>query len=588
MIPDDIQLHARPVAHLPLVREIVERIGILDVIDDRCPRHALNRISDAQCVLALITNVLAGRPALYRMDQWLAKLDVEVLFGEGAEADAFHDTRLGVALDHLDEAGTDNILHDLAVRYLLDHPGDFSAHHDTTSVSLQGVYDVGDAEPTPARGFSKDHRPDLLQLVYGLTLHGAASAPLLMSVDAGNTSDSTVARDHLARLVELLPDERNVTFVGDCKLVDKTTVGRLLRAGLHFVSLVPNSFNIRGELIEQAWAKVPSLSDWPVLGTKPGRRKDDPDLAYRGMSFEAPFRAILEDSAGDGPDSVEQLRFVVVASDVLAAKFDRDLDKKLEREVADLDKRVRSANRNGFACEADTLKAARAVVAKARLHDARVQVTSEDRRKKRNKRGRPANHEVIEYETVWHFELSLEPDQEAIVRARQRASCFVLVTDWGEEEWDDRKVLAEYRHQHSIEGHTGFRWLKGPAAVAPVFLKTPGRIRAMGLVLVLALMVRNYIQGTLRSELAERGETLPHPFTRKEERSLTPEMAFEHFGGLMGQIVTMGEHRRRMPVQPSEVALRILALFDLHAGIFDPPRGQRWKWQGDGGGTSEM
>lgn len=63
MIPDDIQLNARPVAHLPLVREIIERIGILDVVDDRCPRHKLNRVSDAQCVLALITNVLAGRPA---------------------------------------------------------------------------------------------------------------------------------------------------------------------------------------------------------------------------------------------------------------------------------------------------------------------------------------------------------------------------------------------------------------------------------------------------------------------------------------------------------------------------------------------
>ena len=138
-------------------------------------------------------------------------------------------------------------------------------------------------------------------------------------------------------------------------------------------------------------------------------------------------------------------------------------------------------------------------------------------------------------------------------------------------------MLSDYRHQHSIECPTGFRWLKGPAAVAPVFLKTPGRIRAMGLVLILALMVRNYIQGTLRTELAERDETLPHPFTRKEEDSLTPDMAFEHFGGLMGQVITMGEHRRRMPVQLGEVALRILSLFELNAEIFNPPRGERWK-----------
>lgn len=588
MIPDDIQLSARPVAHLPLIREIVDRIGILDVIDDRCPKHTLNRVSDAQCVLALITNVLAGRPALYRMDQWLEKLDVDVLFGEGAQADAFHDTRLGVALDHLDAAGTDNILHDMAVRYLRDNPGDFSAHHDTTSVSLQGVYDVGEAEPKPAHGFSKDHRPDLLQLVYGLTLHGAASAPLLMSVNAGNTSDSTVARDHLARLVDLLPDDREVTFVGDCKLVDKTTNGRLLRAGLHFVSLVPNTFALRRDVIERAWAQSPSLEDWPILATKAGRRKADPELAYRGMSFEAPFRTLLEDANGDGPESIETLRCVVVASDVLAAKFDRGVDKKLEREVRELSKRARSVNRRGFACEADTRQAAEAVKKRAKLHRVEITVTSEKHRKKRKKRGRPAKDEVHEYETVWHFELAFEPDQDAIAAARKRASCFVLVTDWEEDEWDDRRVLAEYRHQHSIEGHTGFRWLKGPAAVAPVFLKTPGRIRAMGLVLILALMVRNDIQGTLRSELAERGETLPHPFTRKEQTSLTPEMAFEHFSGLMGQVVTLGEHQKRMPVQPTVVALRILALFDLNAEVFNPPQGSRWKWRTATGGTSEM
>ena len=79
MIPDDIHFEDRSIAHLPLVREIVKRIRILDVVDDRCPRHTLNRVSDALCVLALITSVLAGRPALYPMDRWLARQPAEML-----------------------------------------------------------------------------------------------------------------------------------------------------------------------------------------------------------------------------------------------------------------------------------------------------------------------------------------------------------------------------------------------------------------------------------------------------------------------------------------------------------------------------
>src|SRR6478672_3115921 len=105
MLPVDLDIVARPVAHLPFVRAVVDQLGLLEVIEERCPKHPLNRVSDAQCVLALILNVLCGRPALYRMDEWLGRLDTDVLFGEGTPADAFNDTRLAEALDHLDDAG---------------------------------------------------------------------------------------------------------------------------------------------------------------------------------------------------------------------------------------------------------------------------------------------------------------------------------------------------------------------------------------------------------------------------------------------------------------------------------------------------
>ena len=59
-----------------------------------------------------------------------------------------------------------------------------------------------------------------------------------------------------------------------------------MRAGRHFVSLVPNAFNVRGQLVEKAWMTLPNLADWPKLDTKPGQRKADPELAYRGMTFD--------------------------------------------------------------------------------------------------------------------------------------------------------------------------------------------------------------------------------------------------------------------------------------------------------------
>lgn len=580
MIPTDLDIVARPVAHLPFVRAVVDQLGILPAIEARCPKHALNRVSDADCVLALVLNVLCGRPALYRMDEWLGQLDVEVLFGQGTEAEAFNDTRLAEALDHVDEAGTDTILADIVRAYLAQEgePRAFSAHHDTTSVSVYGAY-LGDVDPQPLHGYSKDHRPDLKQLIYGLTLHGAVGMPLVSTVSPGNTSDPAAARDHLARLVDVLPDEHEVTLVGDCKLVDATTVGRVLRAGLHFVSLLPDTFHLRRDLIGEAWAERPDLEKWPLLAEKPGRKKADPHTSYRGWSFERPFRTLLEDGQGEGPESVENLRFLVIWSDALAARFDEALGPKLERDEERLQKEAKRAVGRGFRCEDDAREAADRIVAKAELHRVTITLTSEEKPVKRAGPGRPRSDEARETTSVWRFALTFERDEERIAAARRRRGCFVLVSDWTAEEWDDERVLTEYRHQHVVEGHTGFRWLKGPAAVAPVLLKTPSRIRAMGLILMLALMVRNYIHATIRTELAARGETLAHPFTKKPETHLTPEMAFEHFAAVLTQVVRLGEHSRRMPVQLRPAAQQLLDLFALDTSIFEPPPpgGRKWR-----------
>lgn len=573
MLPDDLEVRARPVAHLPFVRQVIDELAILEVIEDHCPEHALNRVSDAECTLALLVNVLCGRPALYRMDEWTAKLDVDVIFGTGIDPAAFNDTRLGVALDHLDAAGTDNILADVAHRYLLQDRAPFTVHHDTTTAVLYGAYEleVAPGDPVPAKGRSKDRKPDLKQLVYGLSLHGSQAIPLVATVMDGNTSDTAVARDHLKQVVELLPDEREVTFVGDSKIVDKRTIGRILREGFHVISLLPKTFKVRHEVVEEAFAAHADPASWPLLAQTKPRRKADPAKEYRGLSFERPLNVLLETAGGEeGPASAEPMRLLVVASDSLREQFERQFPKKVEKAEKGLVKRVNQLNGAGFSCEADARRAADELAALVPLHRVNVSVESSEERVKRAGPGRPRKDEVEKTRTVWHLDVSVELDEDKVEAARRRASCFVLVSDWAEDAWSDADLLAEYRQQHLIEGHTGFRWLKGPAAVAPVFLKTPRRIRAMGLVLILALMVRNYIQAKMRREMESRGEVLPHPFTKKPEPRLTTEMAFEHFGGLLTQVVQLGEHIRRMPVQLSEPAHQLLGLFGMDESVFSP------------------
>jgi len=110
MPESNLQFHFRVSSYLPLVRAVIDDLGIHVVIEKELPKHSLSLVSDADCAVALILNALSDGAAMYRMDWWLQRMDTHLLYGEGASATSFNDTRLALALDHLDAVGTDNIL----------------------------------------------------------------------------------------------------------------------------------------------------------------------------------------------------------------------------------------------------------------------------------------------------------------------------------------------------------------------------------------------------------------------------------------------------------------------------------------------
>ena len=168
-------LRPLPVRHLPLIRHAIDELGIREAVDRLSPADPRHVVTDGDCVAVMVMNILHGRVALYDMGTWLADTDVELLLGEDVPAEAFHDDRLGHALDRLFAAGTEYIFSEVA-RGVLRRPEmgtAYAVRADTTSVSLHGPYEEDprhpwpEGSPRPALGYSKDHRPDLKQLVFG-------------------------------------------------------------------------------------------------------------------------------------------------------------------------------------------------------------------------------------------------------------------------------------------------------------------------------------------------------------------------------------------------------------------------------------
>jgi transposase len=101
-------------------------------------------------------------------------------------------------------------------------------------------------------------------------------------------------------------------------------------------------------------------------------------------------------------------------------------------------------------------------------------------------------------------------DRPALERRREQAGCFVLLTNLptdGERAYSAEQVLRSYKQQYAIEQNFGF--LKDEAIVNSIFLKTPARIEALGLILLLALLVWRLIEQQMRQHLEPINDTVP-------------------------------------------------------------------------------
>lgn len=84
----------------------------------------------------------------------------------------------------------------------------------------------------------------------------------------------------------------------------------------------------------------------------------------------------------------------------------------------------------------------------------------------------------------------------------------VLATTVRPEVCTDAEILQAY-HDHTTTVDPGFRWLKNPAAITPVWLEKPERIAALALLTVLGLLVYTVIQRQVRLYLRMHNQQIP-------------------------------------------------------------------------------
>jgi hypothetical protein len=100
---------------------------------------------------------------------------------------------------------------------------------DTTSLSFTGA----GGETLGERGYSKDHRPDLLQMIVGVVID-AAGRPVCSEMWPGNTADVSVLVPVIGRLSSCFGIGQ-VCVVADRGMISAPTIAALEERGLEYV-----------------------------------------------------------------------------------------------------------------------------------------------------------------------------------------------------------------------------------------------------------------------------------------------------------------------------------------------------------------
>ena len=163
--------------HLGLVAGMFEELGIGDVIDHATQQNPETRfVTVGNAVKAMVLNGLGFvNQQLYLVPMFFHNKPTQRLVAPGIDAEHLNDDALGRALETLYAYGVTE-LYSLIAATAAERLGlaPRFAHLDSTSFHLDGRYN-SDEEPDAqvihiTRGYSRDHRPDLNQVMLELII----------------------------------------------------------------------------------------------------------------------------------------------------------------------------------------------------------------------------------------------------------------------------------------------------------------------------------------------------------------------------------------------------------------------------------
>lgn len=457
------------VGALPVIVEYLERLQVAKTIDRLIPWEG--EVPLGTLVEIMIINRLLAPQPLFRLDEWAQQTGVAAYYG--LEPGQLNDDRVGRALERL-PAGQQAVAAGLVLQALRKFRLQVNqVHYDITSVELYGAYAVEDGQPPPkplpTYGRSKSGRKNVKQIQVGVNVSGDGGVPLCHLPLDGNTAEAGTHIENLRQLRRTLPKGK-LLYIADSKLDTTENLlaiaagdGEFLCGGAFTVDLQKQFLRCR--------RKLRPLAYYPKSQEKlPPEERDE----YKAFERTVHLRGEVQ-----GKKMRLDYRQVFVWSEAKARQEATTRARHVAKIRAEFAAVAGNLNRYSLKSRDNVLRrleAAKAKYAEGKLFDYEV---SEQRGGK--------------------LALQWGINSQRLQEWQHLEGVYVLKTNQSSRTQPLVKVLAKYKEQSQVERR--IHYLKGPLAVAPMFLKNPARIAGLLCILIWALMVLALLERQVRRQL---------------------------------------------------------------------------------------
>jgi len=548
--PFDFQ--AQRLGPLPIVNHFLGRLGLDAILERAVPTD------DPRCELpyakglgVLLRSIIVEREPIYRQQETVQAFTAGA-FGVDAElAGHLSDDGIGRALDRLFDADRTALLTSAVLATTRKFDLELSRlHNDSTSIQLSGQYREARGRSMRGKraawityGLSKDHRPDLKQLLFILTTSADGGVPVQFRCADGSVSDA-VTHVETWDALRKVAGRADFLYVADSKLCTRENMDHIDQKGGRFVTVLPRTRLEDADFRKRLQGEEPA---WELIWNRPHpRRKSGPRDRWWAVRDSLPSR--------------EAWPVVWVRSSLLALRQERTRrEQLLEAEQALKDLKVKLASPKSRLREGIKIEERIAAILKHFSVGSYLKVRKairEDHRFRQSRRGRPGPGTAYRRITRRRWDIEWETDEAALAYDRKSDGMYPLLTN--DRTLTPAQVLEAHKGQPSIEKR--FHQCKTVHEIAPVLLKNEGRIEALFFLYFLALLVQALIERELRRAMTREGiaELALYPEERICRRPTTEQVL---------RLFSLAEHnvllREGRVVQVFEAKLTALQLETL-------------------------